>query len=131
MSFTAHVVPNGNEGKSEARFLFSNEDIVDDTASINLVFIVSAPSSIAHLNTNNEIVKIASNEIDNFIRVQLLKPVSPYTISLYAANGQLVLRQQHSAQYLEIPVELFPMGVYSLQFSTANQVFMQSVVVSH
>ena len=132
LNFTAHVVPNGNEGVSEARFLFSNEDLVDDTISVKLVFDVKEPSGIIKPNTANSIVKVASNSINNFINIHVLSFLPQLSISVYSIAGQLVSSQNFNMVkgIINVPVASLPNGIYTVQLTSESFYYNQKVVIS-
>ncbi len=132
-SFTAHVMPNGEAGISTATFLFSNEDEIDDTVSINLVFDVTAPSGIKKWLSPKNIVKIDANSINNSIDVQLFSLLPQLTIAVYSISGQLIYNKSfnNATGLINIPVSKILNGMYLVQLTSSDFYYSQKVVVNH
>lgn len=131
-NFTGHVVTNGYEGVSEAVFLFSNEDEANDTASVRLIFDVEAPSGIKNIQKQNGI-NISTALINNCINIDLSSPLPQASISIYNISGALVFKKVYpqAIESFKIPIESFPIGIYTVQLTSQAACFAQKIIVSH
>lgn len=130
LNFTAHVMTNGEEGISEAVFLFSNEDVIDDTVSIHLFFDVTAPSGIKKLDATNDLVKITSN--NNLMTIQFKAVLPKLNIAIYSMSGQLVYSNKltNAKDILTIPVSSLTSGIYTVQLRSSDFYYNQKISVS-
>jgi hypothetical protein len=128
-SFTAHIIPNGYEGISLAQFLFSNEDLTDDTASVSLTFNVEKASSVYAINDKN-IIHISMGLYDQSIDIQSELIIQNLNVSVYKINGQLVFQNQFKkAQALNIPTSQFSNGIYFIHLSSSILNYSQKLAI--
>lgn len=131
LSFTGHIMSNGNIGISEARFLFSNEDEIDDTASVNLVFDVDAASDIKKINEKNELIRLTT--LLDVIALHFPSSESNFTMNVFGMTGQLVFQQTYSnaVQSVSVSLRSLPKGIYNVQLSSSTLHYNNKILIQH
>lgn len=129
LSFTAHILPNGNEGSSEAVFLFSNEEATDDTSSVKLVYEVDKASDINEI-TQGIFHLLSISKINNNLTIQLSDQLPQLEIAIYSSSGQIVLQNTfHQIQNLMLPINNLSNGLYFIQLNTPTHAFRQKLII--
>lgn len=130
LSFTGHIMPNGYTGISEARFLFSNEDEIDDTASVNLVFNVDAASGIKNVD-KNELIQLIT--MHNELSLYFPYPESNFTMNVFSVTGQLAFQKAYpnAVQSISVSLSTLPMGIYNVQVSSSTLHYNTKILIRH
>jgi uncharacterized repeat protein (TIGR01451 family) len=121
------------ENKAAIYFDF-NEPIITNTSWITIDELPAGPSinisvvSSTNVLDNNSYIRIYPNPTNNFVNIELMDNISPYSLFVYDLNGRLAKQDLLNDSINTVSLEDLPAGIYYLQIVNDKKIQNYKIV---